>query len=505
MSIVKKILCALSVSACLSMVQVSSVFADPNEIIFPVIGQNNYSDTFYAFRSGQVDNKHHAIDIFANKHSKIVAPVDGVINYVGYPQDSWGWYMVIEDKHGFEYHFMHINNDTPGTDDGNGGAMNAYAPDMKKGNTVKKGQFIAYLGDSGNAETTPAHLHFEIIYPNYTSKPYRNIPIEGFVNPFTFLNKAPRITSPINYPALESETLPFGSFDPGVNVARGNFDNDVEEEIVVGAGAKGGPHVKIYNKDKTFTGKQFFAYNKGHQSGTDVAAGDIDGDGIDEIITGAGPGGGPHVRVFKRNGSSLGGFFAYNAKFSGGVDVAAGDIDGDGIDEIITGAGPGGGPHVRVFKRNGSSLGGFFAYNAKFSGGVDVAAGDIDGDGIDEIITGAGPGGGPHVRVFYFSKTKSRFVGGSQFFAYASSATGGVRVSVGNVDSQTASDEIVTIPETNGGPNIKVFSGKGNILKSDMAYEEWWYGYNDVAAGDGDASVGLGVNRRASVRTIFSK
>ena len=403
MSIVKKILCALSVSACLSMVQVSSVFADPNEIIFPVIGQNNYSDTFYAFRSGQVDNKHHAIDIFANKHSKIVAPVDGVINYVGYPQDSWGWYMVIEDKHGFEYHFMHINNDTPGTDDGNGGAMNAYAPDMKKGNTVKKGQFIAYLGDSGNAETTPAHLHFEIIYPNYTSKPYRNIPIEGFVNPFTFLNKAPRITSPINYPALESETLPFGSFDPGVNVARGNFDNDVEEEIVVGAGAKGGPHVKIYNKDKTFTGKQFFAYNKGHRSGTDVAAG------------------------------------------------------------------------------------------------------DIDGDGIDEIITGAGPGGGPHVRVFYFSKTKSRFVGGSQFFAYASSATGGVRVSVGNVDSQTASDEIVTIPETNGGPNIKVFSGKGNILKSDMAYEEWWYGYNDVAAGDGDASVGLGVNRRASVRTIFSK
>ena len=80
-----------------------------------------------------------------------------------------------------------------------------------------------------------------------------------------------------------------------------------------------------------------------------------------------------------------------------------------------------------------------------------------------------------------------------------------MRVSVGNVDSQTASDEIVTIPETNGGPNIKVFSGKGNILKSDMAYEEWWYGYNDVAAGDGDASVGLGVNRRASVRTIFSK
>ena len=80
------------------------------------------------------------------------------------------------------------------------------------------------------------------------------------------------------------------------------------------------------------------------------------------------------------------------------------DINGDGLDEIITGAGPGGGPHVRVFSLAGGVVTelagqGFYAYDPAFPGGVNVACGDVTGDGVPEIITGAGPGGGPHVRV----------------------------------------------------------------------------------------------------------
>ena len=102
--------------------------------------------------------------------------------------------------------------------------------------------------------------------------------------------------------------------------------------------------------------------------------------------------------------------------FAGGVHVAAGDVDGDGRTDIITGAGPGGGPHVEVFSGADvtrfelfspydaafyeSVLGGFFAYDPFFPGGVHVAAGDVDGDGRADIITGAGPGGGPHVEFF---------------------------------------------------------------------------------------------------------
>ena len=125
------------------------------------------------------------------------------------------------------------------------------------------------------------------------------------------------------------------------------------------------------------------------------------------LVTGAGPGGGPHVRVLEAStGASLAEFFAYAPAFTGGVHVATGDVTGDGIPDVITAPGPGGGPHVRVFDGAALLTGvvdevySFFAYAPGFTGGVFVAAADVNGDGRADIITGAGPGGGPHVRVF---------------------------------------------------------------------------------------------------------
>lgn len=60
---------------------------------------------------------------------------------------------------------MHINNDTPGTDDGNGGTANAYAPGIVRGSHVVAGQLLGWVGDSGNAESAGSHLHFEIRQP----------------------------------------------------------------------------------------------------------------------------------------------------------------------------------------------------------------------------------------------------------------------------------------------------------------------------------------------------
>src|SRR6185312_816324 len=122
-------------------------------------------------------------------------------------------------------------------------------------------------------------------------------------------------------------------------------------------------------------------------NGVYVAVGDVNGDGKDEVIASAGAGGGPQVGVFDGlTGTQLGTFFAYDPSFTGGVRVAAGDVDGDGTDEILTVPGRDGGPAVRVLKFQ-QPTGAFqpvtdiFAYDSSFRGGMFVAAGDVNGDG----------------------------------------------------------------------------------------------------------------------------
>src|SRR5262249_7300499 len=148
--------------------------------------------------------------------------------------------------------------------------------------------------------------------------------------------------------------------------------------------------------------REFMAYAAGFTNGVYVAAGDTNGDGFADIITGADAGGGPHVRVFSgRDGTALRSFFAHGATVTGGVRVAAGDATGDGKADIIPGAGPGGGPHIREFDgATGALVRQFFAFDTRFTGGVYVAAGDLNGDGKADIVAGAGPGGGPNVSAF---------------------------------------------------------------------------------------------------------
>ena len=172
------------------------------------------------------------------------------------------------------------------------------------------------------------------------------------------------------------------------------------DSIVAAPDAGGTDQVRIFRPDGTESFR--LVPYPGFTGGVRVATGDVNGDGFVDIITGAGPGGGPHVKVFDGStGDQIHSFFAFDPDFTGGVFVAGGDVTGDGRSELIVGAGPGGGPHVRVFDgTTAARSASFLAFDEGFTGGVRVGTEDIEGSGKSKIITGPGPGGGPHVRVF---------------------------------------------------------------------------------------------------------
>lgn len=252
--------------------------------------------------------------------------------------------------------------------------------------------------------------------------------------------------------------------------------------VVSGAGAGGGPDIREFGADGSLH-SEFFAYDPAFLGGVRVATGHLNCDGSEQIITGAGPGGGPHVRAFNADGSPYVGlnrttatsFFAYEATYAGGVSVAAGDLNGSGCDSIITGTGPNSRPVVRVFNNDGSDSGlSFLAYDETFSGGVWVATGDVDGDGHDEIITGAGPSGGPHVRVWKYVNGAIVPVGPG-FFAYEPGFTGGVRVATASQGSGRAA--ILAAAGASSPPRVRLFNGDGTAAGSEsMPYVQGFLG-----------------------------
>lgn len=250
---------------------------------------------------------------------------------------------------------------------------------------------------------------------------------------------------------------PMGSWTGGMRTAVGDVTGDGFADYIFAAQSGGGPRVVVLDGVTLDKVSSFYAYIPTFLGGLYVAAGDINGDGIAEIVTGAGATGGPHVQAFNASGVNTGtSFYAYTSTFTGGVTVATGDLNGDGFAEIITGAASNGGSHVRSFNADGSIMGlNLFAYAPSFLGGVNVAAGDIDGDGKAEVITGAGATGGPNVKFFDGNGNQL-----TSFFSYLPSFTGGV--TVGAIDpTNSGTFNIVTGPASMSayppGPRVNLY------------------------------------------------
>jgi len=319
------------------------------------------------------------------------------------------------------------------------------------------------------------------------------------------------------------------SFTGGVRVAVADVNGDGFRDIVVASGPGGGPHVKVIDGAKLnqiqANGEiadsallaSFFAYAPTFTGGVNIAVGNVNGDSDVDVITATGAGGGPHIKVIDgaklgqlqangeiADGALIGSFFAYSPAFTGGVNIAVADVNADGTADIITGAGPGGGPQVKVIDgakitqllpnsqiANSALLGSFFAYAPTFAGGVYVAAGDLNGDGHAEIVTGAGAGGGPHIKAIDGTKLNQIQANAqiantallASFLACGPAFTGGVRVAVGVADGDDALD-IITGAGPGGGSHVEGFDVPSlSVLDSFMAYDPTFIGGVFVGGG----------------------
>ena len=248
-------------------------------------------------------------------------------------------------------------------------------------------------------------------------------------------------------------------------------------QFAAGTDSGGGPVVIVKFTDGSSL--SFFAYDPTYTGGVRVALGDLNGDGTNEVICGAGVGGGPNVRVFSvtpSRATMVANFFAFEPVFMGGVYVAAGNLDGNvsasghGIDDLIVSAGPGGGPRVIAFSGGtnyvslNAQLCDYFVYSPTFRGGVTVAAGNVFG-GVgspDEIITGAGAGGGPHVRAFQLSNTNTPN-SVLEYMAFDPDFRNGIYVSAGDI-SGDGIDDIFTgsNAESNNPSMVNVHQSNGS-------------------------------------------
>lgn len=252
--------------------------------------------------------------------------------------------------------------------------------------------------------------------------------------------------------------------------------------FAVGSGPGQTATVKVFDAASGIQRYEITPYESTFTGGVRVSTGDITQDGVDDIITVPGSGGSALVRVFDgKTGAQISQFFAFDQDFRGGAYVTIGDFDGDLIKDAAIGAGESGGPRVQVFSFNqfGTPLfnfanplviSNFFAYESTFRNGVRVAAGDLDGDEVDELVTGAGPGGGPAVKVYGASELFSGFLGEvtpqKAFFAFDPNNRGGVNVAVGQFRGDGKAD--IVAGSGNGTATIRVIDGRSTAFLRDL-------------------------------------
>lgn len=272
----------------------------------------------------------------------------------------------------------------------------------------------------------------------------------GRLNIEQALNLAPAFVT-----TASAEVVKPGTTTPvsSVPTADGHYNDSAHYSFVALGAARGSlPSVQVYRADG-LPYATFNAYASNFKGGVRVAAENLDDDATPEIITGAGQGGGPHVRIFKAYGALVSEFFAYDPASGQGVNIAVGDVDNDSVAEVVTAVGAGVSNDVIVWSQTGQEKARItvtgFANDAQLA----VAIADVDNDWDKEIVVFSESG---ESRVAIYNLDGTRVV---DFVAFPGE-TNGVRVDVADLDDDYR-DEIVTAGGVGASSAIRIYNKIG--------------------------------------------
>lgn len=227
------------------------------------------------------------------------------------------------------------------------------------------------------------------------------------------------------------------SFLGGVRVALGDVNADGVADVVTAPAAGTGQRVQVFDGVTGLESWGFYPFTIFHTTGIFVAAGDVDGDGRADVVAGADAGGASQVKVYDGDTRmAIADFVAFDPSFTGGVRVATGDVSGDGRADLVLGSGAGAG-RVRILDANGLAvLADFQPFGAGFSHGVFVAAGDLDGDGSAETVVGPDENPAAERTVITFDSQGNPIAN----VTFGDLFDGGVRVATGYIDTDGLAD-----------------------------------------------------------------